>query len=251
MRIVQILPGSGDRFYCENCVRDDSVVRALRKAGHDVVVAPMYLPVSVEESGRMFYGGINAYLQQNFGLFRKTPRWLDRLFDSRMLLRLSGRKAGTVRASNLGEMTLSVLRGVDGNHAKELARLLRWLETMDRPDVVHLSSALLLGIGGAIRTRLRIPVVCFLQDEDTWIDAMEEPFRIRCWEAMASEARNIDAFIAVTHYYGEVMARKLEIAPDRLHVAYAGVDTSQFEPASSPPIPPVVGYLSRLCESQG
>ena len=45
MRIVQITPGSGDNFYCENCLRDVALVRAMRNLGHDVLMVPMYLPL--------------------------------------------------------------------------------------------------------------------------------------------------------------------------------------------------------------
>ena len=46
MRVAQITPGTGDSFYCENCVRDAALVAATRKLGHDVLVIPMYLPVA-------------------------------------------------------------------------------------------------------------------------------------------------------------------------------------------------------------
>lgn len=258
MRIVQVLPGSGDAFYCENCIRDTATVRALAAAGQEVVVAPMYLPQPrfVESldgvpQAPVFYGGINAYLQQKFAFFRKTPRWLDRIWDSGPLLRLAGRRAGSVRAAGLGEMTLSVLMGAQGRQAKELERLLRWLERMERPDVVHLSTALLLGIGVAVKKRLGVPVVCSLQDEDSWIDAMEEPARTGCWDAMAEAAREIDAFIAVSRHYGEVMRGRLGFAPEKLSVVYIGVDAARFARAPSPPDPPVVGYLARMGRSLG
>jgi glycosyltransferase involved in cell wall biosynthesis len=252
VRVVQVLPGSGDRFYCENCVRDTSLVRALRAAGQDVVVAPLYLPTFAESSGApVFYGGINAYLQQRFAFFRKTPRWLDRILDARPLLGLAATRAGSVRAADLGEMTLSVLRGADGNQAKELERLLRWLESIERPDVVHLSTSLLLGIGAAVKKRLGVPVVCSLQDEDSWIDAMEEPARGLCWEAMTEGARGVDAFIAVSRYYADVMRERMGIDPARLHVAWVGVDPARYAALARPPDPPVVGYLARLSESQG
>ncbi|MHC4336510.1 MAG: hypothetical protein ACYSTG_00970 [Planctomycetota bacterium] len=35
MRIVQITPGTGGSFYCDNCLRDVALVKALRKKGHD------------------------------------------------------------------------------------------------------------------------------------------------------------------------------------------------------------------------
>ena len=92
MRLVQVIPGSGDIFYCENCLRDSGLVRGLRALGHDAAVVPLYLPLSTAGEPTasdvpIFFGGINVYLQQRFGLFRRTPRWIDRLFDSPRLLR--------------------------------------------------------------------------------------------------------------------------------------------------------------------
>ncbi|MBI4564528.1 MAG: glycosyltransferase family 4 protein [Planctomycetes bacterium] len=256
LKIVDILPGTGDRFYCENCVRDNALVQALREAGHEVTVARLYLPQLVDRieetsGGPIFYGGINAYLQQKFSLFRKTPRWIDGIFDWRPLLRLAARRAASVRASSLGDMTLSVLKGLDGNQAKELDRLLRWVEGMKRPHVVHLSSSLLLGIGDAIKIRLGVPVVCSLQDEDSWLDAMEEPFRSLCWEAMADGARHVDAFVSVSRYFAGVMRERLRIESERMHVVYVGVDPEAFAPPERAPDAPAVGYLARLSESLG
>ncbi len=256
MRIVQVLPGSGDRFYCENCVRDNGLVRALLDAGHDVVPAPLYLPPLLDRpdwaaGAPVFYGGINAWLQQNVPLFRKTPRWLDRLLDSGPLLRLAARRAGSVRASSLGDMTLSVLRGEEGNQAKELDRLLRWLERSERPDVVHLSSPLLLGIGTAVKKRLDVPLVCTLQDEDAWLDAMEEPARGLCWRVMTEGARDVDAFVAVSRHFGEVMRARMSIPAERLRVVHVGVETGPLVMDGRPADAPAVGFLARLSESMG
>ena len=62
MRIVQITPGSGDNFYCENCLRDIALVKALRKLGHDVLMVPLYLPLQADETEPLtntpiFFGG--------------------------------------------------------------------------------------------------------------------------------------------------------------------------------------------------
>jgi glycosyltransferase involved in cell wall biosynthesis len=255
MKIVYLMPGSGDRFYCENCVRDVALARALRAAGHEVRVAPLYLPPFADPidgipSGPIFYGGINAYLQQRFAFFRKTPGWVDRLFDARPLLRLAARSAGSVRAAELGEMTLSVLLGEEGRQRKELERLLRWIETQERPEAVHLSSPLLAGIGAAVRRRFGLPVVCTMQDEDVWVDAMDEPYRTRCWEAMARMGREVDAFVAVSRYFAEAMRGRLGIPPERLHVVYPGIEAGA-EPAAAGSGPPAIGYLARLCASMG
>ena len=78
MNIVQITPGAG-AMYCGNCLRDNALVAALRKLGHDVLMVPLYLPLTLDEEDQsagtpIFFGGINVYLQQKSALFRKTPR---------------------------------------------------------------------------------------------------------------------------------------------------------------------------------
>lgn len=256
MKIVQVIPGSGDNFYCENCVRDNALVRALLQAGEDVIAVPMYLPqiidrLDVVADVPVFYGGINSYLQQKSGFFRKTPRWLDRIFDSRFFLRMAARRAGSVRASGLGEMTLSVLKGREGNQVKELERLLAWLQGRDRPDVVHLSNPLLLGIGLEIKKRLGVPIVCSLQDEDVWIDAMEEPYRGQCWEILAAGGREVDAFVAVSRHFGDVMRERLKIDPERLRVVHIGIPPGEAPAAGPAPDPPAIGYLARMSEGLG
>ena len=69
MKITHILPGSGGTFYCENCMRDSALARALIRSGHEVTLMPMYLPIytddqALTEGQPVFCGGINAWLQQ-------------------------------------------------------------------------------------------------------------------------------------------------------------------------------------------
>ena len=46
MKILFIVPGSGDAFYCGNCFRDNLQVKALRDLGQEVIVMPLYLPLA-------------------------------------------------------------------------------------------------------------------------------------------------------------------------------------------------------------
>ena len=92
MRILQLTPGTGS-FYCGTCLRDNALVTELRRLGHDALMAPLYLPPTLDETAAspeapLFYGGVNVYLQQISPLFRRTPRGLDRVFDSPVLLRM-------------------------------------------------------------------------------------------------------------------------------------------------------------------
>jgi glycosyltransferase involved in cell wall biosynthesis len=168
------------------------------------------------------------------------------------VLKLAARRAGATQARGLEELTLSVLRGEEGQQARELDDLVAWLADHVRPDIVHLSNALLLGLARRIRRDLRIPVVCSLQDEDTWLNGMEPAASRRCWETMAGRAREVDAFSAVSRYYAEAVQDRLGIAAGRLHVVPLGIDVEGYVAApADPPSPPVIGYLSRLSESLG
>jgi glycosyltransferase involved in cell wall biosynthesis len=256
MKIVHIIPGAGGTFYCQNCVRDVALVHALRALGHDVTVVPMYLPIFIDSKGisgdvPVFFGGINVYLQQQFSLFRKTPHWLDRILDSRWLLRKAAAREGSTEAAGLGPMTLSMLQGEDGNQKKELRRLIAWLTEHERPDVIHLSNSLLLGLANEIKKGLDVRVVCSLQDEESWVDHIDEPYNRLCWEAMARHAEDVDVFVAVSEWYAGEMSRRLNLARERIRVVPLGIDLENRGRAALSFEPPVLGYLSKMTPSLG
>jgi len=258
MKVVHIIPGTADVFYCQNCMRDKELIMELRALGHEVVLIPMYLPLfsEGEELGSagvpVFYGAVGVYLAQHFPVLNRAPRWLKRLLDSRRLLRWVAKKSGTTRAHGLEEMTLSVLRGENGGQKAELDHLMSWLSTQAKPDVVHLSNALLLGLAGRIRRELNVPVVCTLQDEDSWIDSMDPDSAAVAWEIMAEKARDIASFLPVSHYYSLLMQKRLKgVASDRFHEIPIGISPGQYGPAPTPPESPVIGYLSKMTASLG
>src|SRR3954470_6725269 len=142
MRIAYITAGAAS-MYCGSCMHDNTLVTALRALGHDALLVPTYTPIRTDEADvsqrRVFFGGINVYLQQKLGLFRHTPWFLDRLLDARGLLRWVSRFAVKTRAEDLGELTISVLEGEHGHQRKEVAKLVRWLAAEVRPGVVNLT----------------------------------------------------------------------------------------------------------------
>jgi len=255
MKVVYIVPGSGGNFYCANCLRDGMLISALRSRGVDVTVVPLYLPLFLDgeglDEGPVFFGAVNIYLQQKNVLFRKTPRWMDRVLDSRRVLEWAARKAGTTRPTGLSEMTASMLRGEKGRQAKELRRLVAWLGKEVRPDVVHLSNALLLGMAPAIREAVDAKLVCSLQDEDAWVDPMVEEEGRLVWDLMAQAAVHVDAFAASSRYFADLMIGRLGLDPDSVRVVYPGVDPSAYSVRDGTPPGPVLGYLSRLSAFQG
>jgi len=257
MRIVQITPSAGDSFYCENCLRDAAVARAMLKLGHDVLIVPLYLPLTVEQTkpgtiSPIFFGGVNVFLQQKSAFFRRTPRWLDRLFDSPGLLRWVGRHAGVTSARDLGQMTVSMLTGEQGRQTKELDRLVEWLDTQDnKPDIVCLSNVLLAGLARRIKQRLRVPMVCLLQDEDGFLDGLQSPYSQQAWQILTERASDVDRFVAVSKYYADVMRQRLRLGAARISIVYTGISLEGCEPSPTAPEVPTIGYLSRMCPDRG
>ncbi len=257
MKIVQICPSAGDRFYCENCLRDAALVKALRKLGHDVLMVPLYLPLAADQTeplsnAPIFFGGINVYLQQKLALFRRTPRWIDRWFDARPLLEWAGRKAGMTSARDLGETTVSMLQGEEGRQVKELDRFVDWLRTEpQKPDIVCLSTVLLAGMARRIRESLGVPVVSLLQDEDGFLDGLTTPYAERAWGMIRDRSSDIAAFLAVSQYFADVMSPRLGPHAARMHVAHLGIELDEYTPDDNGPAVPTIGFLSRTCPDRG
>ena len=255
MRVAQIIPGSGTRFYCENCMRDGSFVKGLHERGHEVIVASLYLPLSDTtmkgaESSTLFYGAVNLYLQHSFPVMRNLPSWAERVLDSPFFLRIASNMSGSTDAAGLEDLTISMLQGEAGGQAGELDKLIDWLHR-NRPDIVHLSNGLLIGLARRIKQELHLPVVCSLQDEDTWIQAMEPEYQKKTWQIMQERISDVDLFLPVSRYYAQIMQRQLSISSERMCVVPIGIDVQGYPFHLERSDPPVVGFLAQISESKG
>ena len=256
MKIVHIIPGSGGTFYCQNCLRDNELILTLRAHGHDIKMVPIYLPHNVDGNGIMgdtpvFYGAINIYLKEKLPFYRHAPEWVERLLDSEKLLQMAAKKSSSTRASGLEEMTLSMLDGELGRQATELDHLIRFLDKEIKPDVIHLSNALLIGLARRLKNDLNAAVVCSLQDENEWIDPMRPEYRQLTWNKMSERAADVDAFIAASRYYADRSQKQMNLPPEKLHVVYGGIDPKHYKQAALDLDPPVIGYLCRMSEYFG
>jgi glycosyltransferase involved in cell wall biosynthesis len=250
-------------MYCGGCLRDNALVAALRKLGHQVLMVPLYLPLTLDEEDQsagtpLFFGGISVYLEQKSPLFRGAPGWLHDLFASRRLLQWAAGKAAKTRAADLGELTLSMLRGEAGNQAREIEALITWLKTQPKPDVLCLSNALLIGMARRLKTELRVPVACALQGEDFFLDALPESHRAACWQALAERATEVDLFIAPSRYFGNLMRERLGLPADRVQVVHNGINLDGYQAEVQSPKSkvqsagvPILGFFARMCREKG
>jgi len=253
---MHVIPGSGGSFYCGNCLRDAKFVEAMRRSDHRVVKLPMYLPLFADEHDLsrdipVFYGAVSLYLKQVFPLFRKAPAWMDRLLNSGPMLRLASRFAGSTSAKGLEEMTISMLLGEEGQQKEELEKMVDWIADNCKPDVIHLSNALLLGLAQRLSERMHVPVVCSLQDEDTWVDVMKPSARESVWKLMSGKAEHVVSFIAVSDYFAGVMKAKMNLPPEKLRTVHLGVDPADYTFTAADRKQRAIGFVSRMCHANG
>jgi len=254
MKIVQLTPGAGG-MYCGSCMRDNAMVASLRALGHDPLLIPLYTPLTTDETdnsgSRIFFGGLNVFLQQKLAMFRNTPEWIDNRLDHPDLLRFATRFGIKTEPQQLGELTVSMLKGEDGRQSKEVEKLLVFLRDTCKPDIVSLSNVLLTGVARRIRNELKVPVVCTLQGEDFFLDGLPEPQRSEAWAILQDRAADFDAVIAVSNYYGDVMRERLKLRPERVNVVHNGINLDGYAPAPHRPAEPTVGFLARLAPEKG
>ena len=270
MNILQLTPGSGP-LDCGNGPRDNASVAELRRQAHDVTLMPLYLPLVLDESDQgnstpVFYSTINIGLDQKYAFWRRAPGFLRRLLSSRIILGWTRGRLAKISPAGAGDLMLSLLRGEEGNQARELDDLISWLRRQPKPDVICLSNSLLAGMARRLKAELQTPVVCALHGEDLVLDALPETHRAAVWALLANRAADVDLFIAPGRYYANLMTRRLGLKPERVRVIHDGVDLDGYrQPAPEPArdgirqpatrltqnAAPVLGFLARQCVRQG
>ncbi len=247
-KILFFVPGSGGTFYCQNCCRDYALVQSLQNMGYEAVIAPLYLPLDLDdpqmkEENPIFYGALRVYLNEKLPFFHKVPlAWKSKL-NSIPLLKWLARQSAKTHSSGMEEITLSLLKGEDGKQKKELDEIIRWLKVYEKPDVVYLSNALLCGIAKAIHQELGIPVFCFLQDEHQWVENMSPQYQDRVWHEIRERSSFIQKFIPVSHYYARFIQEKVRLPREKFHPIYPGINIDNFPYSFSGM--PAIGYVSR------
>jgi glycosyltransferase involved in cell wall biosynthesis len=255
---IAILAAGAGGMYCGSCMRDNTLASALLRRGHEVTLIPLYTPLRTDTPSvaikEVFYGGVNVYLQHATRLFRKTPRLVDWLLDSKWLVAFAGRLGASASPSHLGALTVDILRGEEGPAVKELRRLLDYLLKEVHPEVVSLPNLMFVGLARLFGRELGLPVVCELTGEDMFLDVLEEQYKTQARDIIRQRAADVSRFVATSSYYAQRMSDYLGIARDRIDVVYSGLPSDYLQKIVPPPPrqrPPTVGYLARVCPEKG
>lgn len=257
MKIVYLITGSGGSFYCGNCYRDMIYLKAIRKVpGITATAIPLYLPPDETniETGldtHVFFGAITMYLREKVPFFRNMPVFLDKFFDSAPMLKMAARRAGTTRTEGLEDMTLSMIKGENAFPEKELQRLIKYLTKDGKPDIIHLSNALIIGLARQLKKRLDVKIVCSLLNEDDWIDEMVEPYQSKAWKLISQEAVNVDTFITPSKYYKELFISKTGVSGVNFHIIPLAIDAGDSNIIQKKDNYPALGYFCRINSQNG
>jgi hypothetical protein len=180
MQIAYLTAGAAGMF-CGSCMHDNALAKALVKQGVDCTLLPIYTPIRTDEedvsADRVFFGGVNIFLQQKMPWLKYMPSWMDSVLNRPSLIRRATAGQTKTDPKFLGKLTVSMLRGLNGNQAKEVHRMCDWLEKDLKPDAFVLSNMLIAGSIPEIKRRLNKPVFVTLQGDDIFFDFLPEPFR--------------------------------------------------------------------------
>jgi len=271
VKITYLTAGAAGML-CGSCLHDNTLATAMLDLGEEVLLVPTYTPTRTDQANvsqdRIFYGGIHVFLQQKWPLFRHTTRWFDRRFahwlDRPALLGILAGRSSSVDPSQLGELTVSMLRGESGNQGKELHKLATWLGEEIKPEVIHFSNSMMLGMAWALGRQCDCPLVCTLSGEDLFLDKLLPPYRNEAIGLIRQRASLVDAWVAMNGYYADAMAEKLALDRRRVHVIPHGLRLAEEDPYHDKPDvekpearhkpdvrPSHIGYLARICPDKG
>jgi glycosyltransferase involved in cell wall biosynthesis len=142
-----------------------------------------------------------------------------------------------------------MIKGENAFPDKELQRLVDYLSKDGKPDIIHLSNALIIGLARQLKKKMDVKIVCSLLNEDDWIDEMAEPYQSDSWKLIAKEAHNVDTFLTPSNYYKELFIEKTGISGDSIHVVPLGFDPDLIIDRKDNF--PAIGYYCRINSQNG
>lgn len=259
MRAVFLTAGAAG-MYCGSCMHDNALARAMRAGGVDCLLQPVYTPIRTDDENiageHVFFGGIHIYLLQQFPWLRWIPAPLRRTLDWAPLIQLATSRTHSTDAAKLGALSVSMLKGADGNQAEEVERLADWMADDVQPDAVLLSNLL---IGGALPVlRAKLPntrLVVLLQGDDIFLDYLPAPFQQQAIELCRGLVDSVDQFVMHSQFYADKMGALLQIPDNKLTITPLSIDVRPLQAAwnvgKTADANFRLGYLARIAPEKG
>ena len=234
---IAIITAGGAGMFCGSCMQDNTLARTLSMAGHDAVLVPTYTPIRVDEenasSEKVFMGGINVYLDSVVPGWKYLPGWITRLLDRPSVLRSLSRFGGSTDASKLGSLTLDMLKGDHGPQRREFHEFADFLCDELKPDVIVFSNALISGVMPELRQRFSGRILCLLQGDDIFLEALSDDWKSKVLEQLRKNAQLFDGFLTHSEYYRRFMAEYLAINSDSIRTIPLTLDATGVEQRAS------------------
>lgn len=259
MKIIYIASGAAN-MYCGSCMHDNALAAGLKAAGEEVSLFPLYTPMRLDEESagerQISYGGIKAYLLQKYPRPFLGRDLLLRVADSQTILRLMPHFdiGSAVDPVANAELTISMLKGEDGNKRELLQELVEWIKSTYQPDVIHITNTLLIGVAREFKRSLQVPVTCGLHGEDIFLEGMPQPYQDEALAIIRERASDVDRFLALSSYYGERFSKWVGLDPSKIDVIWPGIALNDYrgqavELAASRPL--TIGFLARFVPEKG
>jgi glycosyltransferase involved in cell wall biosynthesis len=259
VKIIYIASGAAN-MYCGSCMHDNALAAAMKAAGEDVSLFPLYTPMRLDEESvgerQIFYGGIKAYLMQKYPRPFFGRNLLFRLAGSQAILRLMPHFdiGSAVDPVANAQLTISMLKGEDGNQRELLHELVQWIKSNYQPDVIHVTNALLIGVVRELKRSLQVPVTCGLHGEDIFLEGLPKPYQEQALEIIRERAGDVDRFLAISTYYSDMFSKWAGLDRSKIDVVWPGIALSDYRdlPVERDPSRPLtVGYLARFVPEKG
>ena len=257
VKIIYIASGAANMF-CGSCMHDNALAAGMKAAGEDVSLFPLYTPMRLDEESvgerQIFYGGIKAYLMQKYPRPFFGRDLLFRVAGSQAILRLMPRFdiGSAVDPVANAELTISMLKGEDGNQRELLQELVQWIKSTYEPDVIHVTNALLIGVVREFKRSLQVPITCGLHGEDIFLEGMPQPYQDEALKIIRERADDVDRFLAISGYYSEMFSKWVGLDKSKIDVVYPGIalkDYRDMQPKSSGAL--TIGFLARFVPEKG
>ncbi|MCQ3937040.1 MAG: glycosyltransferase family 1 protein [Chloroflexi bacterium] len=259
MKIVYLATGAAN-MYCGSCMHDNALAAGMKDAGEDVSLFTLYTPMRLDEEAvgekQILYGGIKAYMMQRFPNPFPGRDLLMRLAGSQFLHRLMPHFdiGSAVDPVANAELTISMLRGEQGNQKELLQELIEWIRKHYQPDVIHVTNALMIGVVRELKRSLNIPITCGLHGEDIFLEGLPPQYQNEALALIRDRAHDVDRFLAISSYYGDMFSKWVGIDPDKIDVVYPGIalnDYRDLTPDPSAARPLTIGFLARFVPEKG